>query len=75
MVVADPPRFEPVSRADLDAAVATHRADVERMHGDTSADVGELRGEVPAMRRTVSLVGFGIALPMLALRLIGGSGG
>lgn len=42
-------------------------------NGDTRADMGELRGEVRAMRWTVSLVGMGIALLMLALRLLGGS--
>ncbi len=71
MTVADPPHFEPVSRSDLDAAVATLRADVERMHGDTRADVGELRGEVRAMRWTVSVVGVAIAALMLILRLFG----
>lgn len=56
-------------RAEMDRGFGELRADVERMHGDTRAAVGELRG---AMRWTVSLVGLGIALLMLALRLIGG---
>lgn len=72
MTVADSV-FEPVTRADLDAAVANLRADVERMHGDTRADIGELRGEVRAMRWTVTLVGAGVAAVMLLLRLLAGA--
>ena len=71
MAVADPPHFEPVTRSDLEAAVANLRADVERMHGSTRADIGELRGEVRAMRWTVSLVGVAVAGLMLLLRLLG----
>ncbi len=41
------------------------------MHGDTRADVGELRGEVRAMRWTVSLVGAAVGALMLVLRLLG----
>lgn len=75
MALPDPvPPPEPVTRADLDAAIARLRADLltalKRQRAELLTPVAELRDEVRAMRWTVGLVGVGIAVIGVLLRLV-----